>query len=60
MRDLLGGKGAGLAEMMNAGVPVPPGFTITTEACRCYFEAGGGSRERRRARRRRCSRASSG
>jgi len=33
MRDLLGGKGAGLAEMTNAGLPVPPGFTITTDAC---------------------------
>src|SRR5581483_12105296 len=33
MRDLLGGKGAGLAEMTNAGLPVPPSFTITTEAC---------------------------
>ena len=33
MKDLLGGKGAGLAEMTNAGLPVPPGFTITTEAC---------------------------
>ncbi|MGE5175870.1 MAG: pyruvate, phosphate dikinase [Hyphomicrobiales bacterium] len=41
MRDLLGGKGAGLAEMTNAGVPVPPGYTITTEACRRFFEAGG-------------------
>ena len=40
MRDLLGGKGAGLAEMTNAGLPVPPGFTITTEACLAYFEAG--------------------
>ncbi len=40
MRDLLGGKGAGLAEMTNAGVPVPPGFTITTEACNAYFAAG--------------------
>jgi pyruvate,orthophosphate dikinase len=40
MRDLLGGKGAGLAEMTNAGLPVPPGFTITTEACNAYFEAG--------------------
>ena len=40
MRDLLGGKGAGLAEMTNAGLPVPPGFTITTEACNDYFEAG--------------------
>jgi pyruvate,orthophosphate dikinase len=37
MRDLLGGKGAGLAEMTNAGLPVPPGFTITTEACIEYY-----------------------
>jgi pyruvate,orthophosphate dikinase len=37
MRDLLGGKGAGLAEMTRAGVPVPPGFTITTEACIAYY-----------------------
>ncbi|MEA2633060.1 MAG: pyruvate, orthophosphate dikinase, partial [Chloroflexota bacterium] len=40
MRDLLGGKGAGLAEMTLAGLPVPPGFTITTEACNDYFGAG--------------------
>src|SRR5881275_1041631 len=40
MRDLLGGKGAGLAEMTNAGLPVPPGFTITTAACNAYFKAG--------------------
>ncbi len=40
MRDLLGGKGAGVAEMTNAGLPVPPGFTITTEACNAYYEAG--------------------
>jgi pyruvate,orthophosphate dikinase len=40
MRNLLGGKGAGLAEMTNAGLPVPPGFTITTEACNAYFDAG--------------------
>ncbi len=40
MRDLLGGKGAGLAEMTNAGLPVPPGFTITTAACNDYFTAG--------------------
>jgi pyruvate,orthophosphate dikinase len=40
MRDLLGGKGAGLAEMTKAGLPVPAGFTITTEACNDYFEAG--------------------
>ena len=39
MRDLLGGKGAGLAEMANADLPVPPGFTITTEACVDYFAA---------------------
>ncbi len=38
MRDLLGGKGAGLAEMTNLGMPVPPGFTITTEACRHFFQ----------------------
>jgi pyruvate,orthophosphate dikinase len=36
MRDLLGGKGAGLAEMTSLGLPVPPGFTITTEACNEY------------------------
>ncbi len=41
MRDLLGGKGAGLAEMTNLGIPVPPGFTITTEVCRLYYERGG-------------------
>jgi len=40
MRDLLGGKGAGLAEMTLAGLPTPPGFTITTEACNDYFAAG--------------------
>ena len=37
MKDELGGKGAGLAEMTNAGLPVPPGFTIQTEACREYM-----------------------
>jgi pyruvate,orthophosphate dikinase len=37
LRDLLGGKGAGVAEMTRAGMPVPPGFTITTEACREYY-----------------------
>ena len=37
MRDLLGGKGAGAAEMTRAGMPVPPGFTISTEACRAYL-----------------------
>ncbi|MGA2193522.1 MAG: pyruvate, phosphate dikinase, partial [Nitrospirota bacterium] len=40
MKDLLGGKGAGLAEMTNAGVPVPPGFTITTEVCNIFYKAG--------------------
>ena len=39
MRDLLGGKGAGLAEMTNAGLPVPPGFTITTDACNAYYRS---------------------
>ena len=36
MRELLGGKGANLAEMTSIGLPVPPGFTITTEACNIY------------------------
>ena len=40
MRDLLGGKGANLAEMTNIGLPVPPGFTITTEVCTAYYESG--------------------
>lgn len=40
MKDLLGGKGAGLAEMTNAGVPVPPGFTIITDACKLFYENG--------------------
>jgi len=40
MKDVLGGKGAGLAEMSRAGVPVPPGFTISTDVCNLYFEAG--------------------
>lgn len=39
MKDVLGGKGAGLAEMTNAGLPVPPGFTISTKACTDYYEA---------------------
>ncbi len=38
MKELLGGKGANLAEMTNAGVPVPPGFTITTEVCRIFYQ----------------------
>jgi pyruvate,orthophosphate dikinase len=40
MKDLLGGKGSGLAEMTNAGLPVPPGFTISTEACTLYYAQG--------------------
>jgi pyruvate,orthophosphate dikinase len=40
-RELLGGKGTGLAEMTQLGVPVPPGFTITTDACRAYMREGG-------------------
>ena len=40
LRDLLGGKGAGVAEMTRAGLPVPPGFTITTEACNAYYASG--------------------
>jgi pyruvate,orthophosphate dikinase len=40
MKEILGGKGAGLAEMTSAGLPVPPGFTIATSACRAYFENG--------------------
>ena len=45
MKDVLGGKGAGLAEMTNAGLPVPPGFTIQTEACREYMRGGKTSAE---------------
>jgi len=44
MKDVLGGKGAGLAEMTNAGLPVPPGFTIQTEACREYMRRNGVSK----------------
>ena len=40
MRNLLGGKGANLAEMTNLGIPVPQGFTVTTEACNKYYEDG--------------------
>jgi len=40
LKDLLGGKGANLAEMTNLGLPVPPGFTITTDACRTYMQTG--------------------
>src|SRR5437588_4908766 len=45
MKDVLGGKGAGLAEMTNAGLPVPPGFTIQTEACREWMHHGKASAE---------------
>jgi len=38
LKNLIGGKGSGLAEMSNLGIPVPPGFTITTEACLCYYK----------------------
>src|SRR5262245_38155249 len=41
MKDTLGGKGSGLAEMTNAGLPVPPGFTSSTAACNLYYELGG-------------------
>src|SRR5690242_907371 len=41
MKNMLGGKGAGLAEMTAAGLPVPSGFTITTEACLRFYDAGG-------------------
>ncbi|MFA5654927.1 MAG: pyruvate, phosphate dikinase, partial [Desulfomonilia bacterium] len=41
MKDILGGKGANLAEMTNLGIPVPPGFTISTEMCRIYYETNG-------------------
>src|SRR6476659_6832035 len=40
MKNLLGGKGANLAEMSNLGLPVPPGFTITTEVCTYFYENG--------------------
>src|SRR5512139_3598028 len=40
MKDLLGGKGANLAEMVNLGLPVPAGFTISTEVCREYYRLG--------------------
>src|SRR5437763_17179627 len=45
MKNELGGKGAGVAEMTRAGLPVPPGFTIQTEACREYMRAGQNSEE---------------
>ena len=45
MRELLGGKGANLAEMSKLGMPVPAGFTITTECCAEYYQLGGGYTE---------------
>ena len=47
MRDVLGGKGAGLAEMANLGLPVPPGFTISAKICIEYLQAGAFSAELR-------------
>ena len=46
MRELLGGKGANLAEMTNIGLPVPQGFTITTEACTCLLYTSPSPRDR--------------
>jgi pyruvate,orthophosphate dikinase len=40
LKDLLGGKGANLSEMTNLGLPVPPGFVITTQACKVYLAEG--------------------
>src|SRR5512136_1122682 len=40
LKNLLGGKGAGLADMVNLGIPVPPGFTITTEVCTLFYKKG--------------------
>src|SRR6056297_3407164 len=40
MKEILGGKGANLAEMINIGIPVPPGYTISTEVCKYYFDHG--------------------
>ena len=50
MRELLGGKGANLAEMSKLGLPVPAGFTITTECCAEYYALGGGSQTASKAR----------
>ncbi len=46
MRDLLGGKGANLAEMCRLGLPVPPGFTITTEVCTWFFNNADNAKQR--------------
>ena len=60
MRDLLGGKGANLAEMATLGLPVPPGFTITTEVCTAFYDNDRKypGRARRRGRARRCAASS--
>ena len=44
LKDLLGGKGANLAEMAGMGLPVPPGFAVSTEACRVYLDTGSAPR----------------
>ena len=44
MKELLGGKGANLAEMTNLGIPVPPGFTISTEVCAAFYERNSATR----------------
>ena len=54
MRNLLGGKGANLAEMAGIGLPVPPGFTLTTEVCTAFYKNNRQLPER--PRRRRCTR----
>ena len=56
MKDLLGGKGSGLAEMTNAGLPVPPGFTISTEVCNIYYREKREDSRRDRSRDRRAGR----
>ena len=58
MRNLLGGKGAGLAEMASLGLPVPPGFTITTEVCTYFYANGESLPEASQAAGRDCSRRS--
>lgn len=50
MRNLLGGKGANLAEMTNLGMPIPQGFTVTTEACTNYYDNGKKSLKKSRVR----------
>ena len=59
MRELLGGKGANLAEMTSLGLPVPQGFTITTEACTQYYEDGRQINDERSEERRVCKECAS-